>query len=139
MSKTIKNNKVRNAVTKIPVGIAFPCVKGPFFVDSVRKVFEYVNNERTEKVLGYRYEVASERTRDTLDILVEQDTPIVTDEDIQANAALNLDVRINVDLTKVYCRPKDTEFGTTEYTFFCKSDAISLVKATATTTTSATN
>ena len=64
MGKTIKNNKVRNAVTKIPAGIAFPGVKGPFFVDSVRKVFQYVNNERTEKVLGYRYEVASERTRD---------------------------------------------------------------------------
>ena len=128
MAKTIKNNTVRNADTQILVSAAFPNVQGPFFVDSVRTVYEYVNNERTEKVLGYRYEVAAEKTRDTLDIVVEQDAPLVTDEDIQRLAAQNKDVRINIDMHKLYCRPKELSYGTTSYSFFCKGEAVSLLK-----------
>lgn len=135
MAKTIKGNSVKNSITRIPVSTAFPNIKGPFYVDSVRPAYDYVDGERTSKILGYRYEVASEKTRDTMDILVEQDIPLITDDDIQKKALLNLDIKINIELSKLYCRPKEISYGTTTYTFFCKGEAISLVKPTATTNT----
>ena len=77
-----------------------------FAVLSVSPVFAYVENKKTDTVIGTRYTVANPDTFVSFDVKVNQTVPVVTQEQVEAS-----DERYWVSFTNAVVRPYHIEYG----------------------------
>lgn len=95
MASILMNKKIQlNSVVEESVNI----------LKSVNVRYKYEDGKRTEKVLGYVYEVVNAKTLDTFSVLVEgEKKPIATNEDISNSN--DVDKHIYVEFENAYLRP----------------------------------
>ena len=55
-----------------------------YAVKEIRPRYSYVNGNRTDTLEGFVYNVVNMQTLDMISVLVKQDTPVVTQEEILA-------------------------------------------------------
>ena len=78
----------------------------PFALLAVAPVYAYVKGEKTDTVIGTRYTVANAETFVNFDVKVNNPTPVVTQEKVEASSE-----RYWVSFTNAVVRPYHIEYG----------------------------
>ena len=68
-----------------------------YAVKEIRPRYSYVNGNRTDTLEGFVYNVVNMQTLDMISVLVKQDTPVVTQEEILARQSKNEKVMVSFE------------------------------------------
>lgn len=79
----------------IPLKLILP--GDTYALKEVRARFAYVNGSRTDNLDGYVYVVVNMQTLDQISVLVKQDKPLVTQEEVTAKASKNERIMISFE------------------------------------------
>lgn len=76
--------KIQSKLTNKQIPLSVIYKDGTFILIEITAVYEYVNNKRTNKLIGYKYTVVDTLDFDKISIKVLQETPLMTPEELAA-------------------------------------------------------
>jgi len=87
----------------------------------VAPYYEYVDGKKTEKLLGYKYNIVEDKTFEKFSVKIASKAPVITQEQVDASKE-----RIKVTFENAFAKPYRTTYG--DYDLSVSATGISILK-----------